>query len=336
MKKNIKLWTTFCSGSILLGCVSVPQVNVTTPFVPGINAKQEAAQKEYQLGKQFHLQHQVDMAEEKYLYALELDPAHLGAQHALAITHASRGDLNRAIELLTGLANTHPDKSHIFANLGHAYFLKGDYKRAQAALDQATMLDPENTYAWNELELIIAAIKRADSPPAALLAEAPVLQSGLRAEITELASGLYKMDYSGLATSEPVQSLPQSAVTNTAVTAVTAIVPMPTTILPVELVNANGVHGLARQLRVLLPENAWKVIRMSNHHQFDLKTTRIEYREADYAAALRLADHLGVNAEFTPNYRPSGSGLRVIMGLDFRDVAPLRKRLACAFNGQSS
>lgn len=335
MKNNIKLWTTFLSGSILLGCVSDPQISSTAPDTLLKTARPEAAQKEYQLGKQYHLEHQLDSAEEKYLYALVLDPAHLGAQHAMAIIHASRGDLNRAIELLTILSNTYPDKSYIFANLGHAYFLKGDFKRAQDALDHATMLDPENIYAWNELELVIAAINRSKLPRSVAINDVPDLQSGLRTEITELAPGFYKMDYAGAAAMQSVQTSTAIVASQTA-TFTNTTVPMPSSILPVELVNGNGVPGLLRQVKALLPENQWKVIRMTNHDQFKIKTTRIEYHEPDYAAAKRLADHMGVNAELTPNYRDTDSGLRVILGHDFRNVDRLRKRLVCQFSGSES
>lgn len=335
MKNNIKIWTTFLSGSILLGCVSDPQIGSAASDTLLMTARPEAAQKEYQLGKQYHQQYQLDSAEEKYLHALVLDPTHLGAQHAMAIIHASRGDLNRAIELLTILSNTYPDKSYIFANLGHAYFLKGDFKRAQDTLDHATILDPDNIFAWNELELVIAAINRSKLSRSVAINDEPDLPSGLRTEITELAPGFYKMDYAGAAAMQSVQTS-AAIVVNQSATSTNTTVPMPSSIQPVELVNGNGVPGLLRQVRTLLPDNEWKVIRMTNHDQFKVKTTRIEYHEPDYAAAKRLADHIGVNAELKPNYRDTDSGLRVILGHDFRNVDRLRKRLDCQFSGSAS
>jgi tetratricopeptide (TPR) repeat protein len=330
MKKNIKLWSTFFSSSILLGCVSSPQLSSTASDKLAIADRPAAAQKAYERGKQHHLQIQIDLAEEHYLRALALDPTHLGAQHAMAIIQANRGDLNRAIALLISLANTHPDKASIFANLGHAYFLKGDFKLAQEALDHATMLDPENMVAWNELELVLAEIKRSNPLPIAAIIDAPAIQSGVRADITELASGLYKLDYSGSATTAAASvSSPSSSSASIEITT-------PPSVLPVELVNGNGVPGLLRELKTLLPENTWKVMRMSNHKQFDLKTTRIEYHESDYASAQRLADHMGVHAVLAPNYRAGTSGLRVILGHDFRNVSTLRKRLVCTFSNQTS
>lgn len=97
----------------------------------------------------------------------------------------------------------------------------------------------------------------------------------------------------------------------------------------VELVNGNGVTGLARSLRALISTD-WKVIRVLNHDSYSVKATRIEYAKNHYAAARQLAGELGIEAQLRPSPEPGDIHLRVVLGHDYRNIDPLRSRLSLA------
>lgn len=96
----------------------------------------------------------------------------------------------------------------------------------------------------------------------------------------------------------------------------------------VEIVNGNGVTGLARSLRALISGD-WKVIRVLNYESYTVRATRIEYAKSHYAAARQLASDLGVDAQLRP--KPADDvHLRVVLGHDYRSLDPLRTRLSMA------
>ncbi len=97
----------------------------------------------------------------------------------------------------------------------------------------------------------------------------------------------------------------------------------------VEIVNGNGVTGLARSLRALIGSD-WKVIRVLNHDSYTVRATRIEYAKRHYAAARQLAGELGVDAQLRPMADPGDIHLRVVLGHDYRSLEALRSRLTMA------
>ncbi len=98
--------------------------------------------------------------------------------------------------------------------------------------------------------------------------------------------------------------------------------------LRIELANGNGIPRLARSLRDLITGSQWQVIRVINHEEFSVTTTRIEYAKHRYAAARELSEALGITAQLRPNYQQGDTQLRVILGHDFRTTERLRERLA--------
>ncbi len=97
----------------------------------------------------------------------------------------------------------------------------------------------------------------------------------------------------------------------------------------VEIVNGNGVTGLARSLRALISGD-WKVIRVLNHDSYTVRATRIEYAKSHYAAARQLASDLGIDAQLRPKPAADDVHLRIVLGHDYRSLDPLRSRLSMA------
>lgn len=95
----------------------------------------------------------------------------------------------------------------------------------------------------------------------------------------------------------------------------------------VEIVNGNGVTGLARSLRALISGD-WKVIRVLNNDSYTVRATRIEYAKSHYAAARQLASDLGIEAQLRPKPAADDVHLRVVLGHDYRSLDILRTRLS--------
>lgn len=329
MKIPSTLLMTLCS-SLLAGCAS----NAThaafgsaDPLSSTLKAFIDTAQSLYNRGRELHRESRLTEAAQFYEHALKIDPSHMESQNAMAALDASRGDVDRAITLLSSLAEAHPETAHIHANLGYAYYLKGQYTLAQESLERATMLDPSNENSWSKLNMVNAEINRREMLVHVLAHDAAdskaLAQSADATEITAVMSGVYALRY-------PAEAMPVlSEVKEPEVQQR----PLPltseaTAVGRVELVNGNGVTGLARALRGLIADKQWKVVRTINNDQFSVKATRIEYASSYYPAARQLANTIGVNAVLRPNDHQEGSNLRVVLGHDFKSVEPLRQRLA--------
>ena len=100
--------------------------------------------------------------------------------------------------------------------------------------------------------------------------------------------------------------------------------------IAIEVANGNGVQGLARSMRGLLNGPSWRVVRTTNHEQFDVRFTRIEYAPNLVQDARNLADTLGINAKFRLNNQQTGTQMRIILGHDLKDLSAIRQRLAVA------
>ena len=204
MKTRLTLLSTVCSGGLLLGCASSPSLVVALGASPSVmEAVTESAQASYARGRHWHRQQKLDLAQAAYTQALQTDPTHLESHNALAALFAARGDVDRAIVLLRSLADSHPDAAHVFANLGYAYFLKGDLKAASAALVQAVTLEPDSEPAQRKLALVNAAIahQAQQAQQAQRLQEAAAAREpeGMVADILPISAGVYALHYRGMA-----------------------------------------------------------------------------------------------------------------------------------------
>lgn len=325
MKASSAIFMALCGTSLLAGCASNSSTSAfgsAEPISSTLKAFIDTAQDLYKRGRELHRQSRLAEADQHYQQALKINPDYMDAQNAMAALDASRGDVERAIRLLTSLAEAHPDTAHIHANLGYAYYLNGQYALAKDALERATMLDPSNENSWKKLNMVVAEINRLELLAHREAANLKNAQSGESVEIKQIMNGVYALLYPDSAVPlqvpepQPIQSTPVAATPNA----------VPDS--RVELVNGNGIAGLARALRDLIAEQQWKVVRTRNHEQFSVRATRIEYAYSYYPAARQLAEVMGVNAVLRPNYQQEGSNLRVVLGRDYTSVEPLRQRIA--------
>ena len=342
--------------SALPACVSTPD-DYRRPVVAMNSSIQITADSEYLRGKLLHLQSRYDEAQQAYLSALTMNKDHPEARNGMAALLGARGDLDRSIALLTGMAQSGAKLPQVYVNLGHAWMKKGQLAQARTALERALEIDPDNQAAKEKL----AALVVIEHPSTAPVSGTPVASaSGLSVvslnPIERLGEGLYVLRYdlpvSDRASEKAPGKAPEKApvtvhVVSDSVTKNLIERPSDTTsssprtefvmnsepstdvpTLAIEVANGNGVQGLARSLRGLLAGQSWRVVRTTNHEQFGVRFTRIEYTSDRALDARLLADTLGIDAKFRMNNQQAGTQMRIILGHDLKDLTAIRQRLA--------
>jgi hypothetical protein len=302
----------------------------------------KSAQSEYERGRQLHRAGQYGEAKQAYISALSLNPTHAEAKNGMAALLGMSGDLDNAIVLLEQLAKDHP-APHVYSNLAYALQLRGRNTEARDALQQALNIDPshegnrsrlqlldQKLNASNETELVM----KTDSSPVTVSSDNMIEVTGpstyaLRYAVSESASlssqtvklVQSKSEISAASLSDPQLNVPAKLIDGAA--------------LSVELVNGNGVNGLAKQVGSSLPIDRWRVIRTANYKNYSVGLTRIEYLPHHADDARRFSSMLGIRTSFRSNTEQRGT-LRIILGHDCKNIAQLKERLASALPTPSS
>jgi uncharacterized lipoprotein YajG len=341
----IKTLPLLCSGAMLAACSSM------AVHVDPTRATVAAADDNYVRGRNHHLARRYDEAIAAYQAALRADGAHVNARNGLAIAYAEQRDFARAIPIWRELTrdatmSSGTGTAFLFGNLGHAYFLNGQYDEALVALEKACLLDPLNHRTWQRLGETLqqlgqderagqmlrqaSALRehdfRADYAVADGGTRLPAIEKALKTterpehdwafvEVTSNPNGVLE-----LRRVAPTRSAPPAAVLSpTAPTAPAAPVPLtPDKGLPVaaalEICNGNGRQGLARLMSRQLRDPGVKVVRLSNEKGFAVRQTRIEYQPAFRGVAERLAERFGARpVEVSMNGR---ANVRLVIGRD--------------------
>lgn len=287
-------------------------------------------------------------AQAAYEQALRRVPQHVHARNGLAVLHAQRGEHDAAIAQWLALTRQdgapRPQQAYLFSNLGHAYYLRGRDALALAALEQACLLDPLNALAWQHLAQVLerlgqheraavmrrqaqslqehdvrrdvallhaAAAPESKPEPAAAMQEAPAMA---RIDITQ-SDGMARLQRVPAAPSMPAATLAPSAAP-----VAKAGAPRPR----LEILNGNGVPGMAAAMARSLAGGSVQVVRLGNEGAFQVTHTRVEYRAAQEPAARQLARQLGAQVQTVPAACPA-SELRLILGHDLGDPAMLHR-----------
>ena len=304
----------------------------------------------YVAGRQHFERGDLPAAQAAYEEVLRHAPRHVNARNGLAVLHAQRGEHAAAIaqwQVLTQEAGmARPQHAYLFSNLGHAYSLSGRDAQALIALEQACLLDPLNALAWRHLAQVLErlgqheraalmrrqaaslqehdlrrdmALLRGAAPPQLVPATAPVhdVPAMARVEITQS---------DGMAQLRRVRGLPASSLLP-----LVPLRPMPSAGAPqprLEIVNGNGVPGMAAALARSLAGGPVQVVRLANATSFQVARTRVEYRPAQEQAARQLARQLGTQVQTQVPTQAAdcpASELRLVLGRDLSDPAMLHR-----------
>jgi Flp pilus assembly protein TadD len=150
IRTPMKTLSVLCAATLLVACAEL------SGLAPAEPAAARRADDAYARGRQQHLARRYADALRSYQAALAVDEAHVNARNGLATLYAEQGDFAQAIPIWRALTQkaslaSGPGTAFLFGNLGYAYFLRGDYDNAQAALEKACLLDPLNHRAWQHL-----------------------------------------------------------------------------------------------------------------------------------------------------------------------------------------
>jgi Flp pilus assembly protein TadD len=342
-RRLLKKISVLCAGALLLACADVAHQPAAAPGVD--------ADSTYDQGRQHHLAGRYDDAIAAYRTVLAAAPRHARARNALAAAYARQGNFAQAIPIwraLTGemLPGTGPEGAYLFANLGYAYLLGGDFQNAVAALEKACVLDPLDHRAWSNLGESLRRLGQ-DERAALMLRQADTLRKhdfrgdyatvgGTAVAAIEAAVARpARPEDSGWAATEvrtaadgtlELLRMPPPRALAHAVPVPPPAPPAPRARLDLvllEIRNGNGVTGMARSLSRQVVGDGVQVTRLSNEKGFQVRSTRIEHHADFRAAAERLAERLGGRqaGRFEPvqivqvdNCKPTD--MRLVLGQD--------------------
>ncbi len=339
MKHHPKLLAALIGTALLAGCSSTPteQQARIVPFSE-VRGAPDSADGFYVLGRELQRSGRFDDAERAYRRALELEPAHIEAHNGLAAVSAGRGDVDQAIAILTTLAAKRPDQAHLQGNLGYAHFLKGNYFDARVSLERAVALDPSNERLKEKLAMVMQKLGPQAAPvPMAQLDEQDgviTIAEPARDTIVALSSGVHVLQRLGsapIAMAETQASEVQSLVPGTPEpgkrSAVRDIVATAGQGTRVEIINGNGIAGMARSVYQSVGGREWQVVRFGNQPGFNVQLTRIEYSKGNRQAARQLAKQLRIAPVYWNN-EALGDRVRVVLGHDLRNAKLRRSQAA--------
>ena len=336
MRLTFSRLATACACLSLGACASHPA------YAPPLDA--DAA---YVAGRQYFDQGDLPAALAAYERALRAAPRHVNARNGLAVLHAQRGEHDAAIAHWLALTQEagppQPQQAYLFSNLGHAYYLSGRDAQALPALEQACLLDPLNALAWQHLALVLERLGQQERAAVMRRQAASLQQHDLRRDLAVLRG---EASPQLVPASAPLQDAPAmayieitqgdgmarlqrvpAAARSVPVATPEPPMPMPAASAPrprLEIVNGNGVPGMAAALARSLAGGPVQVVRLANETSFQVAHTRIEYRPAQEQAARQLARQLGAQVQTQAADCPA-SELRLILGRDLSDPAMLHR-----------
>ena len=326
-------------------CACLGLAACTTQLAHAPVAAWPDADAAYVAGRQHFERGDLPAAQAAYEQALRHAPRHVNARNGLAVLHAQRGEHAAAIAHWLALTQeagmARPQQAYLFSNLGHAYSLDGRDVQALPVLEQACLLDPLNALAWQHLAQVLErlgqheraalmrrqaaslrehdlrrdmAVLRGEAAPQLVPVPAPVPEAPAmaRVEITQ-SDGMARLQRVPAAVRSVPAAVPER--------------PMPAAAAPrprLEIVNGNGVPGMAAALARSLAGAPVQVVRLANETSFQVARTRVEYRPAQEQAARQLARQLGTQVQTQAADCPA-SELRLVLGRDLSDPAMLHR-----------
>jgi tetratricopeptide (TPR) repeat protein len=129
-----------------------PPLGVTTRAEPGLLGSDP--NDELSLGKKYFRHNDYGLAEKHFRRAVEKHPRDAEAWLGLAASYDRLRRFDLADRAYAQAVHILGPTVEILNNQGYSYMLRGDYKRAHAALAAAKRKDPTNKYVQNNLHLL--------------------------------------------------------------------------------------------------------------------------------------------------------------------------------------
>lgn len=335
-RKILKNLSVLGVGVLLLACADLAR---QPDLQPGPDADSAYGQ-----GRAHHLAGRYEEAIQAYRAALAADPRHVRARNALAAAFASQGDFAQAIPIwreLTAEATlaSGPGKAYLFANLGYAYLLGGDYEQAVVALEKACLLDPLNHRAWHNLGETLRRLGQDERAELMFRQASALREHDFRSDYAAAGGSAVAAIQAAVEAPRPDPEWAATQVLTGADGSLSlrripslrslaqelpaGLPPAPPMPAPrgrfepvlLEIRNGNGVTGMARALSRQIGDDGMRVTRLSNEQGFNVRHTRIEHQPAYRDAAEQLAARFdGVAVVQVASTRPAD--LRLVIGQD--------------------
>ena len=190
-------------------------------------------------------------------------------------------------------------------------------------LEQACLLAPLDAHHWQHLAQVLQQLGQRERA-ALMLAQAQSLQAhDARSDYALLQQRSAPAEDAGVARIEITQT--EGLARLQRVPARPAAAPVLATLRPrLEILNGNGVHGMAAAMARSLAASPVQVVRLGNEPPYQVLRTRVEYRPAQEQTARLLALQLGPQVDVIAA-DVAASDLRLILGRDFGDPAMLHR-----------
>jgi tetratricopeptide (TPR) repeat protein len=347
-----------CSGALLMACGS-PYLRPEAPQAAAV------ADDHYLRGRNLHLAHRYEEAIAAYQQALQTNAAHVNARNGLATAYAEQRDFAKAIPIWRELTRgatmaSGAGTAFLFGNLGHAYFLNGQYDEALVALEKACLLDPLNHRTWQRLGETLQQLGQ-DERAGQMLRQASALREhDLRADYAAVDGGARlpaieqavktpqrpDQDWAFMEVATrpngmlelrrvvPARGAPQPPASKLPVPSLPKENRDPVIVAALEISNGNGRQGLARLMSRQLRDTDLKVVRLTNEKGFGVRQTRIEYQPAFRGMAERLAERFGAGKPVEVS-KAGRANLRLVIGRDL-SAELIASRTSATPAGQAS
>ncbi|WP_161946221.1 LytR C-terminal domain-containing protein [Desulfonatronum thiosulfatophilum] len=113
-------------------------------------------QMHFRQGLYFQARGQHKLAVDEFAKVLLLEPDHIKALNAMAVSCDKLENYEQAVGLYKQALSLDPDQDYIYNNLGYSYFLQGNYTAAVEAFHKAVTLDESNKIFLNNLGMAYA------------------------------------------------------------------------------------------------------------------------------------------------------------------------------------
>jgi tetratricopeptide (TPR) repeat protein len=325
------------SVMLMLGsCAQLPHTQPDAAVEPVFRVSNSigSAYGYFLLGAYYSGQDRTQKAAEAYRQALQLDPEMVEAHNALGMLHAQQGRYDEAVRQLAMATRLSPKSAKFHNNLGYVHHLNADYTAAINEFRSALTLDAHHALATNNLqtscekldgavEARLAPHENAESRPFETFpCVATRLANGTDTNAVErlLDSALTFLRLGPDAHTRPPDRGPDNPARTAAIAAHTERTPG----FRLEIVNGNGMPGLARRVRETLRAEGTAGARLTNMKSFSQRDTAIQYRKGFHEEARLLSLKLPTHPKlFQPIDMGSAVDVRLILGKDITaPVAP--------------
>lgn len=287
------------SAALMLGsCAQLPHTQPGRPIEPlfRVSNSSGSAYGYFLLGTYYSGQSRSEKAAEAYRQAIQLDPDMVEARNALAMLHAEEGQYDEAVRDLVTAIRLSPKAAKLHNNLGYVYHLKADYAAAVNEFRSALALDAHHALAANNLQtscerldvvtqrrLVLLAqreSRRFETFPCAAPPLANELGFGTVERLLDTALTFLRRGPDMATSFTNGRADRDAAVAGRSESAHG---------FRLEIVNGNGVPGLARRVRETLREEDAAAARLSNMKSFTQRETAIQYRPGFHEEARLLS-----------------------------------------------